>query len=82
MGKKCHNLIDLKNVSVGKRLVVASGEQDEGGMVWKSEIGRCKLSTLYIRRINNKVLSYSTGNYIQYALVNHNGKEYEKNMYK
>ena len=28
--------------------------------------------------INNKVLVCSTGNYIQYLVINHNGKEYEK----
>ena len=27
---------------------------------------------------NNKVLLYSTGNYIQYPVISHNGKEYEK----
>ena len=37
---------------------------------------RCKL--LYIGWINNKVLLYSIGNYIQYPVINHNGKEYEK----
>ena len=26
----------------------------------------------------NKVLLYSIGNYIQYPIINHNGKEYEK----
>ena len=26
----------------------------------------------------NKILQYSTGNYIQYPVINHNGKEYEK----
>jgi len=41
------------------------------GMDWEFGI-RCKL--LYIEQINNKVLLYSTGNYIQYAAVNHNGK--------
>ena len=39
-------------------------------------ISRCKL--LYIGWINNKVLLCSTGNYIQYSVINHNGKEYEK----
>ena len=29
-------------------------------------------------RKNNKALLYSTGNYIQYGPLNHNGKEYEK----
>ena len=28
--------------------------------------------------MNNKVLLFSMGNYIQYLLINHNGKEYEK----
>ena len=27
---------------------------------------------------NNKVLLYSTGNYIQYLVINHNGKRYKK----
>ena len=39
-------------------------------------ISRCK--RLYIEWINNKVLLYNTGNYIQHPVVNHNGKEYEK----
>ena len=30
---------------------------------------------LYVEWINNKVLPYSTGNYIQYPVINHNGKE-------
>ena len=47
-----------------------------GGMEWEFGISRCKL--LYIEWINNKVLLYSTGKYIQYHVINHNGKEYEK----
>ena len=31
-----------------------------------------------IYKINNKVLLYSTGNYIQYPIINHDGKKYEK----
>ena len=31
--------------------------------------------------INNKVLLCSTGNYIQYPVIDHNGKEYEKSIY-
>ena len=30
---------------------------------------------IIIERINNKVLLYSTGNYIQYPVINHNEKE-------
>ena len=31
--------------------------------------------------INNKVLLYGTGNYIQYPVINHNGKNMKKNIY-
>ena len=30
------------------------------------------------KRPSNKVLLYSTGNYIQYPVINRNGKEYEE----
>ena len=52
------------------------GEGSGGGMDWEFGMSRCKL--LYIGRINNKVLLYSPGNYTQYPVINHNGKEYEK----
>ena len=58
------------------RLVVAKGEGGGGGMDWEFGISRCKL--VYIGWINNQVLLYSTGNYIQYPVINHNGKQYEK----
>ena len=49
-------------------------------MDWEFGVGRCKL--LYIGWINNKVLLYSTGNYIHSPGINHNGKECEKkNVY-
>ena len=56
--------------------MVAKGEGGGGRKDWEFGMSRCKL--LYIGWINNKVLLYSTGNYIQYPEVNHNGKEYEK----
>ena len=52
------------------------GEGCGGGMDWEVGISRCTL--LYIEWIKSKVLLYSTGNYIQYPLLNHNGKECEK----
>ena len=36
------------------------------------------LKLLHIEQINNKVLLYSTENYIQYPGINRNGKEYTK----
>ena len=45
-------------------------------MYWGFGISRCKL--LYRGWINDKFLLCSTGNYIQYPVINHNEKEYEK----
>ena len=55
------------------------GKRDAGGMAWEFGISRCKL--VYIEWINNKVLLYSTGNYIQYPVINHNEKNMKKNVY-
>ena len=49
------------------------------GMDWEFEISRFKL--VYLEWINNKILSYSTRNYVQYPVINCNGKEQEKNVY-
>ena len=57
--------------------MVAKGEGGGGEMDQEFGISRYKL--LYIGWINNKVLLYSTGNYIQYPVINHNGKETNKN---
>ena len=54
--------------------MAAEGEGFGRGMEWEVGVSRCKL--LYIEWINNKVLLYSTENYIQYPMINHNGKEY------
>ena len=58
--------------------MVARGSGGERGKDWEFEIGRCKL--VYTGWINNKVLLYSTGNYIQYPVTNHNGKEYGRRI--
>ena len=58
---------------IENRIVVAKVERGERGMEWEFGINRCKL--LYIEWIN-KVLLYSTGNYIQYPMIKHNGQEY------
>ena len=59
-------------------LVVAKGEGVGGEMEREVGVSRCKL--LYLGWINSKVLLHSTGNYIQYPMINRNGKEYE-NIY-
>ena len=61
---------------IENRFVFAKDEGRGRGVDWEFGISRCKL--LYKGWINNKVLLYSTGNYIQCPVINHNGKEYEK----
>ena len=51
-------------------------EKDAGGSD-KAESWDQQIQTT-IHKINNKGLLYSTGNYVQYTAMNHNGKEYEK----
>ena len=46
-----------------------------GGINWETTFSRYTL--LYTKQINSKVLLYSTGNYIQYPVINHNEREYE-----
>ena len=58
------------------RLVVAKGEGGRGGLDWEFETSRWTL--LHRKWISRKVILYSTGKYIQYPVINHNGKEYEK----
>ena len=65
--------LSTKQKQTYKHRKQASGCQRRG-MDWEFGINRCK--QLYIGRIDNKVLLYSTGNYIQYPVTNGNGKEY------
>ena len=53
-----------------------SGRTHEGGEDWEFGISRYKL--LDTEWVNNKVLLHSTGNYIQYPVINCNGKKYEE----
>ena len=57
----------------------AKGEMVGEG--WIGNLGLGDASWLYIKWINNKVLLYSTGNYIQYSVTSYNGKEYEKSIF-
>ena len=52
-------------------------EQVKRGTDWESLVSRYKL--LYTEWINDKVLLYSTGNYLQYSVINHSERECFKN---
>ena len=69
--------------------ILALGNPRERGAWWATVHGvtkswaqlckhtdACKL--LCVEWINKKALLYGTGNYIQYPVIKHNGKEYEK----
>ena len=64
------------HTDIENRRVLAKVDGGRGGKDWEFEVSRGK--PLYTGWINNKVLLYSTGNYIQYPVTNHDGKEYEK----
>ena len=58
--------------------VVAKGQGRQKG--WSGSSGLAEANSC-IGWINNKILLYSTGNYIHSPGINHNGKEYEKVLY-
>ena len=51
--------------------------QWEQGKRWVGNLGLAD-AILFVEGISNKVLLYSTGSYIQYPIINHNGNEYGK----
>ena len=57
-------------------MVAKEGREDGGEMDWEFRISRCKLAC--IEWINRKVLLYITENYIQYPVISHSGKDYER----
>ena len=65
----------IRNIENG--LVVAKGER---GLLERDKSGVCnqQMQTGIYRMDKQGPKLYNTGNYIQYPMINHNGKEYEK----
>ena len=59
-----NRLTDIEN-----RFVVTKGEWEGSGMDQEFGVSRCKL--LHLEWISNEVLLYSTGNYIQPLVTEH-----------
>ena len=55
------------------------GRGGGGGKDWEPGISRCELS--HVGWINDKALLCSAGNYVQYPVTDHNGKELVTFMY-
>ena len=49
-----------------------------GGSGINQEFGISRYKLLYIKQIKKQGPTVSTGNYIQYLVINYNGREYEK----
>ena len=59
-----------------------SGCQGVGGSGTDRELGISKYKILHLEWISNEVLFYSTENYIQSLVIEHDGRYYEKkNVY-
>ena len=59
-----------------EQLSGCQGGEEWGWMEWEFEMSRCQL--LGIDWISNRVQLHSIGNHSQYPMINHNGKDYEK----
>ena len=59
--------------------MVAKEEGVGGRAQWEVGVSRCNPQNT--EGINNKVLLYSTENYIQCPMINHKGKEQFKRIY-
>ena len=57
-------------------MVAKEGREVGGEMDGEFRISRCRLAR--IEWINKKVLLYITEDYIQYSVISHSGKDYEK----
>ena len=68
----CEKETDSQTYRTDLWLPGGRGRRRDGVGVWGA---KCKCKLLYTEWINNKVLLYSTGNYILYPVINHNGKE-------
>ena len=66
--------ISLSLAGTENRLVIVKGEGVGRGMNWEVGVSRCRL--LYMNKQQGPRLS--TEKYIQYPMINHNGKEYFK----
>ena len=62
---------------MGNKLTVFQKEKQGFGGI-NQEFGINRNTQLYMKQINNKVLLYSTGTYIQYLVITYNGTEFEK----
>ena len=72
----------MKEKQTHRHKIQTCGCQGGGGRRrtdWECRVSRYKI--LCIEWTNNKIILYSTGSYIQYPVINHNGKGKKKGHY-
>ena len=72
------NLQNRSRLTERTALSLPRNKKGGRGMDWEFGVGRYKL--LHLEYRNGKVLLYSTGNYIQYSVINHSIKECGKDV--
>ena len=65
----------MRLIVIEKKLLVTNGGRE--GNRYRGVQDLQIQATIY-KTVNNKVLVYSTGSYMQYHVIKHNGKECEK----
>ena len=63
-----------KQTHIENRPVIAGGGRCREE--WIGSLGSADVNYYNSEWINSKVLLYNTGKYVQYRVINHNGKEY------
>ena len=69
-------LQNRKDHGLGGQTCVCQGGGEGSRMDWESGVSRCKL--LHLEWISNDILLYSSGNYIQSLVMEHDGRSCEK----
>ena len=72
------NIIFTKQKQIHRLRKLMVIKEDRRGRGMNQEFGINIYTLLYIKQITNKHLLYSTGNYIQYFIITHKGKEHCK----
>ena len=68
-------MLAFKLADRANRFMATKGESSG-----RDKFGISRYILLCIKQINNKVLLYSAGNYIQYLVINYNGKNLKINI--
>ena len=67
---------NTRDTDIENKRMETKGDRGSGGMNWETGVNIYKLLTLYIKKITNKTLLYSTGNSTQCSVVTYMRRNY------